>query len=83
MIRSLHQKVVVMLTDDDLLFIRKFPDKCCATVSRRGVAQPCDLTAVAAAIEVYETSITSVWPVCKKHLRGRELVPLAYLISRT
>lgn len=68
-------------TDDDLRFIRKFPDKCCAEVSRRGESQPCDQTAIAVAFSAEEYD-PSWWPVCKRHVRGREIVPLQEVLGR-
>jgi len=65
---------------DNAHFVRRFPDKCCAEVNRRGESQPCDLTAVAVAksTEAYDPDW---WPVCRRHLRGRELVPLQDLVE--
>lgn len=37
------------MTSEDVDYICKFPDKCCAEVTRRGELQPCDKTAVAVA----------------------------------
>jgi len=61
-------------------FVLKFPDKCCAEVTRRGHSEPCDATAVAVAIssEAYEPGW---WPICRKHLRGRDLVPLQDVLA--
>jgi hypothetical protein len=61
-------------------FVLKFPDRCCAEVSRRGESQPCDKTAVAVAVssEAYDPGW---WPVCRKHLHGRELVPLEDVLA--
>lgn len=67
--------------EDDVRFVRKFPDKCCAEVTRRGNSEPCDLIAVAVAVST-EGYDTSWWPVCRKHLRGRELVPLQDVVTR-
>jgi len=64
---------------DDLRFIKRFPDKCCAEVSRGGEAQPCDKTAVAVTYGEAETD--SWWPVCPFHTRGRRMVPLADLLA--
>lgn len=69
-----------MSGDDLSRFVCKFPDKCCAEVTRRGQAQPCDLTAVAVAVST-EAYDPGWWPVCRKHLRGRELVPLEHVLA--
>lgn len=68
-------------TDDDLRFIRRFPDKCCAEVSRNGESQPCDKTAVAVAVGSDEESDLHWWPVCPHHSRGRQMVPLSHVVS--
>ena len=67
-------------TADDVRFIRKFPDKCCAEVSRGGEAQPCDKTAVAVADGSAEYGGGAWWPVCAFHARGRSMVSLAELV---
>jgi hypothetical protein len=61
-------------------FALKFPDKCCAEVTRRGNSEPCDATAVAVAASSEEYD-PGWWPVCRKHLRGRELVPLEDVLA--
>lgn len=66
---------------DVLHFVRKFPENCCAEVSRRGEAQPCDKTAIAVA-DGDDDGEHCWWPVCAHHLRGRRMVPLADLVSR-
>ena len=63
---------------DDLEYIRKFADKCCAEVSRGGESQPCDKTAVAVTIDAEDQHWWPVWP---HHTRGRRIVPLAELIK--
>ncbi|BCP36426.1 hypothetical protein MINTMi198_17960 [Mycobacterium intracellulare M.i.198] len=65
---------------DVLMFIRKFPEKCCAEVSRKGECQPCDKTAVGAA-EGDDDGEVRWWPVCAYHSRGRSMVPLADLVA--
>lgn len=67
---------------DNLGFLCKFPDKCCAEVTRNGEAQPCDKTAVAVADGSAEYGDGAWWPVCAHHSRGRAMVPLADLIQR-
>lgn len=67
-------------TDEDLRFITKFPDKCCAEVSRNGESQPCDKVAVAVALQADGYEDNCWWPVCPFHTRGRKMVPLADLI---
>lgn len=59
-------------------FVLKFPEKCCVEVSRCGNSEPCDKPAVAVTVgaEAYELH----WPICKSHIRGRELVPLSELL---
>jgi hypothetical protein len=66
------------VSSDWMRFVRKFPDKCCAEVSRDGESQPCDKTAVAVA---YGDEDPRYWPVCKSHVRGREIVSLAELLA--
>lgn len=46
---------------------------CHEEVTRRGVMQPCDLTAVAMRIDPDDA--TACYPVCKRHVRGA-MVPL-------
>jgi hypothetical protein len=65
---------------DDRDYILKFPDKCCAEVSRGGESQPCDKTAVAVTVDAEDGHW---WPVCPHHARGRHMVPLAELLART
>lgn len=64
-------------TDKDIRFLRKYPDKCCAEVSRKGELQPCDKTAVAVTVDA-ETG--QWWPVCPHHTRGRQMISLADLL---
>jgi hypothetical protein len=64
--------------NDKLDFILKFPDKCCAEVSRKGESQPCDKMAVAVTIDVEDGHW---WPVCPHHSRGRPMMSLAELIE--
>lgn len=66
-------------TDDDLRFIRRFPDKCCAEVTRHGELQPCDGPATAVTVD---TEDGHWWPACQGHSRKRRLVPLADLLAR-
>lgn len=75
------RSAILDVTDDDLRFIRKFPDKCCAEVSRRGRSEPCDGVAVAVAYST-EAYDPSWWPVCQRHARGRQLVPLPNILER-
>jgi len=63
---------------DDLRYLHRFPDKCCAEVSRGGESQPCDKTAVAVTIDPEDEHW---WPVCAHHSRGRRMVPLADLLA--
>lgn len=65
------------MDDDPLSFIRRFPDRCAAEVSRQRCAEPCDKVAVAA---VRDSEDGRGWPVCAYHARGRTLIPLAELI---
>lgn len=68
-------------TVDHLRFVRKFPDKCCAQVTRKGEFQPCDKTAVAV---VTQPDDDRWWPVCIYHAYrqvSRRLVPLAELLE--
>jgi hypothetical protein len=68
--------------DDALRFIRRFPDKCCVEVSRKGESQPCDKPAVAVASGVDEWEDQDCWwPVCAHHSRGRRMVSLPDLIK--
>ena len=72
------------MTTSGLEFIRKFPDKCCAEVTRKGESQPCDRTAVAAARNTEddtEDAYVQWWPVCAYHTRGHHMVPLAELLK--
>jgi hypothetical protein len=66
------------MTDDDWAFVRRFPDKCCWDVSRKGVSQPCDMVAVAVIVDAEDSSW---WPVCAYHTRVGQMVPLAQLLS--
>ena len=69
------------MTDyDPTRFVRKFPDKCCAEVTRKHQSQPCDAVAVAVA-ESTEAYDPDWWPVCQRHLRGRQLVPLEQILD--
>lgn len=58
-------------------YIRRFPEKCHAEVSRQGEAQACDKTAVAVAIDEDE----HWYPVCPHHSRARRMVALVDLIG--
>lgn len=68
-------------TADDCRFIRRFPERCCAEVSRDGDSQPCDKTAVAVAVGDEDAGWEGWWPVCPHHSRGRQMVPLAILLA--
>lgn len=61
---------------DRMTFLRRYPDKCCADVSRKGESQPCDKLAVAVALDTED----DWWPVCAYHARGR-MMPLAELLT--
>lgn len=63
----------------DIRYIRQFGDKCCAEVSRKGEAQPCEKMAVAVAVGDEQGG--SWWPVCPHHSRGRAMVSLTELIG--
>lgn len=67
-------------------FAFKYPDKCCAEVSRKGESEPCDKTAYAMVLgyaDEYESGAPDHWwPVCIHHARGRQLVPLSRLMER-
>ena len=67
------------MTDDDLRYLRRFSDRCCAEVIRNGETQPCDKPAVAVADGDAESD--AWWPVCPHHTRGRKMVPLPDLIK--
>lgn len=67
----------MMLSDDDFRFIRRYPDKCCREVTRKGESQPCDKPAVAVAVSWEDGSC---WPVCKHHTCG-QILPLADLLK--
>jgi hypothetical protein len=64
-------------TELDLHYVRRFSDKCCAEVSRRGESQACDKTAVAVTVDADQ----HWWPVCAFHTRGRYMVPLSDLLA--
>jgi hypothetical protein len=66
-------------TPTDQWFAVRFPDTCCAEVSRNGESQPCDKTAVAVADGDEESY--QWWPVCPHHSRGRKMVPLSRLLE--
>ena len=69
------------MSDKDIArFVRKFPDRCCAEVTRKRQVKPCDAVAVAVA-ESTEAYDPDWWPVCQRHLRGRRLVPLERVIE--
>ena len=61
-----------------MAFVQRFPEKCCAEVSRKGESQPCDKTAYAVA----SGDGGRYWPVCIHHARGRQLLSLADLLDR-
>lgn len=56
-------------------FAREFPGECCEEVSRGGVLQPCDKTAVAV-----HNDEEFAYPVCAYHARG-DMVPLTELLG--
>jgi hypothetical protein len=66
---------------DRMGFVRKFPDKCCAEVTRNREFQPCDKTAIG----VTSDPDGGDWfPVCAYHAYrqfGRRMVPLAKLVK--
>jgi len=69
-------------SEEDLRFLRRFPDKCCAEVSRQGETQPCDKTAVAVAVgDADGVDDLHWWPVCAFHTRGRAMVSLSDLLK--
>lgn len=62
----------------DVDYIRKWPNECCATVTRNGESQPCDKVAVAVRIS---EDTPHWWPVCAYHTRVGQMVSLAELIE--
>ena len=64
----------------DTNFLRRFPDKCCAEVSRKGESQPCDGRAVAVAVSA-DDGYDRWWPVCAHHSSGRRMVSLPELLA--
>ena len=54
----------------------RWPDECCIAVTRKGRGVPCDKTAVA----VLDCN-DSRFPVCKRHAKGKGVVPLKMLIE--
>lgn len=75
-----HYRVIQLRAtrEENVRHIRRFPDKCCAEVSRFGESQPCDKTAVAVTADAEDGHW---WPVCKHHARGRQVVSLTELIG--
>lgn len=68
--------------NEDLKFVRKFPDKCATEVSRDGESQPCDKVAVAVTRGRDEWDDEGMWwPVCAHHTRKAHAVPLVDLIK--
>ena len=67
----------------DHYFVLKYPDQCCAEVSRKGESQPCDKPAYAVTVGAADDydDPGRWWPVCIYHARGRTLVPLSELIG--
>lgn len=65
-------------SEEDLRFVRRFPERCCVEVSRAGESVPCDKTAVAVTADAEHQNW---WPVCPYHTRGRQMVPLADLLK--
>ena len=68
----------------NLDYIRKFPDKCCAEVSRKGESEPCDEVAVAVcAVDACDDGEDDPhwWPACAYHTRKGRMVPLADLLA--
>lgn len=63
----------------NLNFIRRWPDRCDAAVTRKGRMEPCNKTAVAVRIVPEEGH---PYPVCAFHARG-EMVPLRELLEPT
>lgn len=63
---------------DAWTFVQRFPDKCVAEVSRKGISEPCDKPAVAVAWGDAEGEMH--WPVCAYHTRGRKLISLTDVI---
>lgn len=69
--------------DNKMRFVQRFPEECCAEVTRKGEAQPCGKTAVAVAVGADEDSDHAMWwPVCAYHTRKTKLVPLTELLFR-
>lgn len=69
---------------DKLWFIRKYPDQCCAAVTRNGELEPCDKVAVA--VCGYDACDDGEddphwWPVCAYHTRKGRMVPLTELFK--
>lgn len=73
------------MTADNLKFLRRYPDKCSADVTRKGESQPCDKVAVAVMRGEggygFEDEPDDWWPVCAHHTRKDHTVPLAELIK--
>lgn len=60
-------------------FWLRWPDECCIAVIRKGEQVPCDKVAVAV---VAPTDGDSWFAVCKRHTRGKNVVPLKMLIEK-
>ena len=67
------------LADNDLLyFVRKFPNECCAEVSRKGELQPCGKTAFAVADGVMMVSPAGGRSACITPVLGEWCHSLTY-----
>ena len=62
-------------------FWRKFPERCCATVTREGEMEACEKTAIAVAIYDGDEYEWHAYPVCRHHGRGRPMMTLTDLIA--
>jgi hypothetical protein len=73
-----------MSDDYNLKFLRRYPNKCSAEVTRQGESEPCDKVAVAVMKGEgcdYKDEPDDWWPVCAYHVRKDYAVPLADLIK--
>ena len=69
---------------NNLEYIRKYPDRCCAAVTRNGELEPCDKVAVAVcAVDTRDDGEDDPhwWPACVYHTRKGRMVPLAELLA--
>ena len=57
----------------------RFPQECTEEVTRRGISEPCEKTAVAIR---EDANYGSYYPVCARHARA-PMVPLAAIIRET